>query len=243
MPRFDAVLFDLFGTLAQFDPPREEIQKISAAAHGLSVNTAGILSGYVEADAFMERQNATKPLRSMNEEQLAEFFAEYEQMVLAGAGLAVDLEVSLKVWQTVRQQRYGLALFSDVPEALILMREQGRVVGVVSNMGESGNAVAGRIGLTPYIDFIVTSNDAGANKPHPPIFLAALERAGVSADAAILVGDSVDTDIIGAAGVGIAGVLLDRESRYGRSSTYDRSPRIEGLGELLALINRLENPC
>ena len=240
MPRIDAVFFDLFGTLAQFDPPREQIQKVAAAAHDLSADTEGILSGYVEADAFMERQNATKPLRSMDEGQLAEFFAEYEQMVLAGAGLDVDLQISLKVWQTVRQQRYGLALFGDVPETLIQIRTQGRVIGVVSNMGESGNAVASRIGLTPYIDFIVTSGDAGANKPHPPIFFAALERAGVEAEAAILVGDSVDSDITGAAGVGIAGVLLDRENRYGRNAIYDRSPRIEGLGELSALIDRLE---
>ena len=54
-------------------------------------------------------------------------------------------------------------------------------------------------------------------KPSPLMFRAALERAGVRASEAVMVGDQLDTDIEGAAGAGIESVLvltgLDRPAK------------------------------
>jgi putative hydrolase of the HAD superfamily len=71
-----------------------------------------------------------------------------------------------------------------------------------------------RLGLDSYLDFCVTSEEAGAEKPHPPIFLAALRRAHVAPQEAIHVGDQYQADVQGARAVGINPVLLDREGWY-----------------------------
>ncbi len=86
-----------------------------------------------------------------------------------------------------------------------------------------------QLGLEPYLDFVVTSKEAGADKPKPPIFLAALDKAGVNASEAVHVGDQYKLDVIGARGVGISPILIDRYDIYPNISDC---PRIHSLTEL-----------
>ena len=82
MSELKAVLFDVYGTLAGFDPPREQIQAQALERFGLEVTASGIDTGYHMADEFMTRQNATKPVRTMNGNEQWAFFARFEQLVL-----------------------------------------------------------------------------------------------------------------------------------------------------------------
>ncbi len=237
MTRIRAVLFDLYGTIAGFDPPREQIQSAAAALHGLTLDVSGIPGGYREADDLMAAQNATAPLRTMSEPERAEFFARYEQLILRSAGADVSEETAGAVWETVRRQEYGLAPFADVLPVLDEIRRSGRVVGVVSNMAEPGEAVRKRVGLSDHVDFVVTSQDAGANKPHPPIFLEALARAGAEPGEALLIGDSLDADIGGAESVGIRAVFMDRDDHY---SDYSAGPRVTNFSLVMPLIEMID---
>jgi FMN phosphatase YigB (HAD superfamily) len=51
------------------------------------------------------------------------------------------------------------------------------------------------------------------------------------------VGDSIDSDVAGASGVGIRPVLIDRDARYGG---YSDHPRITGLAELPGVMDAME---
>jgi len=235
---YKVVLFDLYGTLAGFDPPREQIQIISGRLHGLELDPKGILEGYSAADDFMSAQNAVAPMRKMNVEELASFFAAYEQIILRHGGHEVELETAGEIWATVRKQEYGLTPFADTIPVLNRLREAGRTVGVVSNMSDSGDKIAQQVGLADHVDFLVTSRDAGANKPHAPIFLQSLERANCAADEAILVGDSIDSDVEGAFAVGIKPILIDRDHRY---QGYKAHPRITSLDELEPILDDMES--
>ena len=234
-----AVFFDLYGTLARFEPPREEIQGAAASEHGLSVTAKGIANGYRAADEFMASQNATEPIRSMSPAERDRFFARYEQLVLEGAGHRVDTDTAARIWRTVRSQRYGLALFPDVLPTLAALGENGTTLGVISNMNETGEAVGKLLGLIGHIDLIVTSQEAGAEKPHPPIFLEALRRADARAEEAVHVGDQPASDVEGARAVGMRAILMDR---YGGHVDYDYAPRITALEELPDAISALERP-
>jgi len=65
--------------------------------------------------------------------------------------------------------------------------------------------------LTPYVDFIVTSEEAGVEKPHGYIFLCALKKLGLRNSEVIMIGDrDVDEkDIIGARNVGIKAYAIE----------------------------------
>lgn len=53
-------------------------------------------------------------------------------------------------------------------------------------------------GLQQFFKFVLLSEEVGINKPQPGIYLRALELNGVTADEAIMIGDSYSSDIQGA---------------------------------------------
>ncbi len=61
--------------------------------------------------------------------------------------------------------------------------------------------------FAPLVDDATTSNDASTSKPAPDIVLAALEKAGVSADRALFVGDT-EWDIAAAHRAGVTCIAL-----------------------------------
>ena len=229
-----AVFFDLYGTLATFDPPREVIQANAAAEFGMALTAEGVDRGYHLADQHMSRQNATAPVRNMSPTEQAHFFAKFEQLVLEGAGHSVDLETSAAVWKKVRSQRYGLVLFDDVIPSMGRIRNSGLLTGLISNVNSSGKALADSMGLTGHIDYAITSGDAGKEKPHPAIFRAALSRAGVRPAEAVHVGDQIESDIDGAQGAGITPILMDRFNGHPGYTAHTRVTCMAELEQLLA---------
>lgn len=225
-----AVFFDLYNTLARFYPPKEQVQTQACLAFGFKVTHQGLARGYALADGFMERVNASSvPLQQLAQEDRARFFAEYERLVLKGAGVEVDVETAGRVWTKVREIPYGLALYDDVLPTLKTLKARGLVLGLLSNMDRDAVELCEELGLASYLDFAVTSREAGSAKPNPPMFLMALERAGMEPSQALHVGDSYMSDVQGARGVGINPVLLDREGVHSRVTDC---PRIRSLIEV-----------
>ena len=231
-----AVFFDLYGTLAGFQPDRFQIQSQACQQFGFEVTPEGILRGYALADAFMSEQNAVRPVRTLSSNERDEFFAEYERRVLRGCGFDVSVQKAAEVWKTVREIPYHMARYDDVLPALDLLKQQGFTLGLISNMNAPGDQLAEDMGLTPCLDLVVTSGEIGMEKPHPPIFHEALRRAGVSAAEAAHVGDQLSSDVDGARNVGIQPILLDRDRNH---IGYAECPRIETLMELPSLIGEM----
>ena len=229
----NAVFFDLYGTLAGFDPSRYQIQSTACTEFGIRVTPEGVLNGYALADAYMAEENAVRPLRERDPDSRDQFFAEYESLVLRGDHVEVTSDEALKIWRRVRQVPYQLTRFDDVLPVLDLLKSQGLTLALLSNMNRDGDELAESLGLTPYLDFSVTSVEVGAEKPHPPIFMAALDKAGVSPKDVIHVGDQPISDVEGARGVGINAVLLDRD---GNHPDFQDCPRIESLMEIPGLL-------
>ena len=79
---------------------------------------------------------------------------------------------------------------------------------------------------------VVSADTARAYKPHREIFDEALRFSGHTPDEVVHVGDSYDTDVVGARVAGIRPVLLLR----GRARRHDDVDAADGLGQLLELI-------
>ena len=91
-----------------------------------------------------------------------------------------------------------------------------------------------RLGIAEYFDAIIASHDARvrSEKSDPHIFNYALTAVGVSAEKAVHVGDTYEADIVGAQGVGIRPILLDRD----RTQTGRWEKTIRSLAELPELL-------
>ncbi len=65
------------------------------------------------------------------------------------------------------------------------------------------------LGLADRVDYLVSSEEAGMDKPGAPIFWLALQKCGCLPGEAVMVGDNFRHDVQGAIDVGIAGVWLN----------------------------------
>jgi putative hydrolase of the HAD superfamily len=67
-----------------------------------------------------------------------------------------------------------------------------------------------RLGLDDFFEAVIISGDenVGLNKPDPKVFELALDKIGVSADEAAMVGDKIHTDIDGANRIGMTSIWL-----------------------------------
>ena len=106
-------------------------------------------------------------------------------------------------------------------------------MGLISNIDQDIKPVCRDLGLDSYITHVVTSKDVRSEKPHPLIFLAALDGAGVEASESVYVGDQYSCDVVGARGVGMKPVLVDR---YDLFPGVNDCVRIRSLAELVTHI-------
>ena len=85
-------------------------------------------------------------------------------------------------------------------------------LSVISNsLGRNTEVDLVRTGLRDFFDVLIVSSDIGKRKPHPRIFQAALDAMGLKAEEAIMVGDNLQEDIVGAKNAGMKTVYVPQE--------------------------------
>ncbi|MSQ06153.1 MAG: HAD family hydrolase [Dehalococcoidia bacterium] len=228
-----AVFFDFYNTLVRFWPPLDEIQQASCQELGLRVSKEGINRGYALADVYFNQENERRPLAVRTDAERLDFFSKYEQLILDKAGLPVSLDLARQVWQIAISVPKDFVVFDDTIPALARLHERGYRLGILSNLRRDMTALCQQLGMSTYLDFCISSTEAGAEKPHPPIFLAALQRVAVEPAEAVHVGDQHSSDVLGARAVGIHPVLIDRDGWHPK---VDDCPRIASLVELDPLL-------
>ena len=167
--KIKAVLFDLYGTLVGFEPSRFVIQSQVVKKYDLFLTEAGVSKGYFLADKFMAEQNAVNPIRSMSIVEKEEFFARYEQLVLSGDGLEVELSLCKKIFKELQNIPYSMVLYEDVIPTLNSLRKLNFKLGLISNMDKSGSEILDEFNLSSYMDVCITSKEAKVEKPDSKI--------------------------------------------------------------------------
>ncbi len=108
-------------------------------------------------------------------------------------------------------------IFPEVPEVLEELRARGLTLAVISNWDERLPAVLEGLGLGGHFAAIVTSGDAGVEKPDRRIFDHALGLLGIPPEQAIHVGDREVEDCEGALAAGLSAALRVDRGRGGRN--------------------------
>lgn len=110
-------------------------------------------------------------------------------------------------WDTVIQ---SMRLRDGVIELLQLLHDNHIPVGVCTNMlADMQMKKLCHLGLADLCGPLISSEEAGRDKPHPPIFRLALKKLNASAEETLMVGDSFKHDMVGAVQAGMHGLWLN----------------------------------
>jgi putative hydrolase of the HAD superfamily len=220
-----AVLFDLDFTLAKPGPDLgpEGYQRLGRR-FGLEL----VPSLYQDA-----RAKAIEGLRKHPDfRHDEEIWVAFTERIIRGMGGDSDRAYDAAVEMTrAWEHAHNFDLYDDVPPVLDELRRRGLKLGIVSNTGRDVHEFLAHHNLA--IDAALSSRVHGRVKPHPTIFQAVLERLGVDAEQAAMVGDSPEDDLEGARALGMRAFLVDREGVYPEAD--DRLPDLFALPAALGL--------
>jgi HAD superfamily hydrolase (TIGR01549 family) len=224
------VTLDLYDTLAGSVPTRPDKMAQACREVGLFADVERLRLGYVVADDYYTVENGSDPLHLRLSSDVEAFYLEFTRIVLAEAGLPSDVGTIRSVRARMLAMPNRRELYPDVEPALAELRDRGLSLAIVSNTPVDATTLCDQLGLCERVDFIVSSCLVGCEKPDPRIFQAALERAGVPHHEALHVGDQPLSDVVGALGVGMRALLIDRD---GLRATANHCPRISSMSEVV----------
>ncbi|HYE59984.1 MAG TPA: HAD-IA family hydrolase [Candidatus Kapabacteria bacterium] len=118
------------------------------------------------------------------------------------------------------------AVYNDTIDTLRFFKEKGYRLGIVSNAPMSTREKIQHLGIDAYVDTIIISCEVGYVKPAKEIFYTACTALQVKPEETVMIGDKVETDMLGAKNAGMRGIRIDREGRE------DYTPTVRTLKEL-----------
>ncbi len=176
----DAVTVDGLGTLLALVDPVPALQE-ALRERGFERNREQVLTAFrAEADYYRPRS-----LRGRDQASLAELRRECVEVFLGAAG--AELDPASFVEPFIDAIRFEA--FPGAVETLEALRARGLELAVVSNWDCALRQHLGRLGVDRLFSAVISSAEAGAAKPDPAPFLAALARLGVEPHRSLHVGD------------------------------------------------------
>jgi HAD superfamily hydrolase (TIGR01549 family) len=132
-------------------------------------------------------------------------------------------------------------LYPDVRPCLESLKDWGYIVGVAGNQTTRAGKLLHELNLPS--DFIVTSDDLGAEKPDVAFFHKLVDRQSLNPSSTVYVGDRLENDVLPAQKAGLHGVLL-RRGPWGyvneeHPDATQAQMRLTSLDELLDKLDRL----
>lgn len=232
----DAILFDTDNTLYPYEPAHLAAQR---AVREKVVSTFSIMPEDFDRASKEARQQVKSRLKhtAASHSRLL-----YMQRMLEIMGLGSQVLLALDFEQTYwRTFLTNAVLFDELKELLDDIRLLGIPTAVVTDLtAQIQFRKVVYFGLDHYFDYIVTSEEAGFDKPHEAPFRIALEKMRPKGDCIWMIGDNPVNDIRGAREK-INAVTLQKFHEGTAIGTGENNPdaAFQEFGQLRSLIARL----
>lgn len=207
-----SVLFDLDGTLLDRDTSIQQFitaQYDRLIAHLNHIPKTNYITRFIELDCrgYIWKDRV------------------YQDLVSEFAIMGISWQALLEDYET--QFQFHCVPFHFLKETLIWLKQQGYLLGIISNglAHFQARAIDG-LEIRDYFDVILISEVEQVRKPQPEIFQRATNRLGVTVQDSFFVGDHPEADIIGAKNAGMMAI-------------WKRSPHWMEPKEADAIINEL----
>lgn len=202
-----AVIFDVDNTLYNFT----KAHKVAFRALAAYADERLGLSG--ESFERLHRETAEELRAYMGEVAALHNRCIRYQVMLEKLGLPLYphvLEMEGFYWDTLLKEAVPSA---NAKETLRSLKDRGIRIGVGTDMtARMQFRKLEMLGMLAYVDFLVSSEEAGAEKPALSFFARCVEKAGFGKKECLFVGDSLRKDVLGALDAGLQAVWYGPES-------------------------------
>lgn len=234
------LIFDLGGTLMHAREDWTPIHEQADAALARTLSAAGIdLDARVfraRLDEYYERRN-NDHYEATYHLVLRELLTELGHEDVDESVLRSALDALFKVTQT------NWELESDAAETLDRLKAEGYRLGIFSNAGDDRDVqdLIDLFKIRERFDFILTSAACFYRKPHARAFEIALAQWNATPGETVMVGDSLEADILGARQAGIVSIWITRRAEFKEEDMRRIKPdfSIRKLSELIPTLDRI----
>jgi putative hydrolase of the HAD superfamily len=195
----DAVFFDIDDTLYDTSGFAKLARKAA-------------LNSMIDAGLPMEPGEAYKLLREIIDEKGSNYDKHFNVLTKRVFGEEKPLLIALGMITYHNVKFALLRLFPNTISSLIYLKGKGYTLGVISNgitIKQWEKLI--RLDLHHFFEEVVTSQEAGVEKPNEKIFQLALDRMGCEAERSVMIGNKFNEDIMGALNVGMSAILVNSE--------------------------------
>lgn len=209
---YKAVIFDLDDTLYDYASLNESAIK----------KVADFLREKHHVD-FARFNDAFSKARKETKEVLGDIGASHNRMLYFQKTLEClslnPVEDALTMYETYwGYMLNNMRLSQGALELLDFCKSKSLKIGICSDLtAHIQHRKLQKLGITTYIDAIVTSEEAGREKPSSQMFSMILSKLGVSPSEALYIGDSYKKDVLGAEKMGIQAVWYKGDASDKRS--------------------------
>ena len=239
----EAVFFDAAGTLFDAREPVGHTYARIARQHGIMADDAVVSAGFRHAFASTPslafgRGHSPAELRRMERE----WWYRLVRKSFEGLGEFDDFETFFEQLFSYFGDPVNWVPLPETHDILGRIKSAGLRLGVISNFDYRLYRILDGLDLGRFFDSVTISSEAGFAKPAREIFDAALSAIGVSASAAVHVGDSEHMDLRGAQEAGLFPILIDvgmRESPASSSIIEASAARLSSLAEVIKVMQLL----
>jgi 2-haloacid dehalogenase len=195
--RFEALTFDCYGTLIDWEAGISKGLAAMLAAHGIAPDSEELLERFARHEAALEAE----PYR-----RYREILTEASRRV----GRDYGVDPSDDAVATFGGSVGDWPAFPDSAAALARLASRFRL-GVITNCDDDLFAASNRR-LAVTFDWVITAEQARSYKPDPRNFELAFERMGLPRDRVLHVAQSLFHDHVPAKALGLTTVWIDRRS-------------------------------
>ncbi len=229
-----AILFDLDNTLYDYDPAHEKALK----------QTHKILKKHIKISfkKFLKLYDVSKAEihKELSGTASAHNRILYFQRLIEKTENTVVPNIILKLYDTYWNTFLkNMKLKKNAIYTLKKLKEKKIKIVIVSDLtARIQLRKLKKLKISNYVDFLVTSEEAGSEKPHSIMFLLALNKLKILPKDALMVGDNIVADIEGANAVGLNTVLIKNKKPVKKQKEDYRNPDhiIKDIKEVLNLI-------
>lgn len=203
MQDFDAVTFDVYGTLIDWEPSIISFLSEWANANGIEEEGHTLLMAFDRARAVIQQERPAHRYPEVLSRCYAQICREY--------GISVDAETV----ERFAQSPHSWPAYPDSHDGLKALQHFAKV-GALSNIDDASLKSSCEI-LDFEFDIVVTAQRVGAYKPDTPHFdvaLADIQALGIPRERVLHVGQSLRADITPANKLGLRSAWIHRPERH-----------------------------